>query len=88
MITQKALVKFCESHNKKDDKHEKEMVIIEGKLTAEEDKVEEGNVVIMHYILVELYSDEILKELAPSRYSKFNTNKQPTQKIGRYWDKD
>lgn len=64
------------------------MVIIEGKLTAEEDEVEERSVVIMHYILVELYSYEILKELAPSRYSKFNSSKQPKQKIGRYWDKD
>lgn len=64
------------------------MVLIEGKLTAEEDEVEERSVVIMHYILVELYSYEILKELAPSRYSKFNSNKQPKQKIGRYWDKD
>lgn len=64
------------------------MVIIEGKLTAEEDEVEERSVVIMHYILVELYSYKILKELAPSRYSKFNSNKQPKQKIGRYWDKD
>lgn len=62
------------------------MVIIKGKLTAEEDEVEES-VIIMHYIPVELYIYEIVKELAPSKYSKLNTNKQPKQKIGRYWNR-
>lgn len=64
------------------------MVIIEGKLTAEEDEMEERSVIIMHDIPVELYSYEIVKELAPSRPSKLNTNKPPKQTIGRYWDKD